>query len=331
MIKSIEIPEILCLRPEKDFLDVGVIPPKNLKIHYKNIAEDKEEITHLKTLCKALVIPAVGEKIETSFFTGTNIKMVQVTGAGFDRLDVSKLKEKNIIVCNVPGGSNEAVAEYCHTGAILMLRQLFNLHTANPDQYSQIRSKMIKTKMHSLTNLSVGIIGYGNIGKATASLFRKSGCKIQVFDPMINENNITNELNTTKSDLDKLLKTSDILSIHIPLSKNTRHLINSAELSLMKPTSILINAARGGIVNETALAKAITTSQIGGAVVDVFSTEPPSSDNPLFKIPKPQINRLLLTPHIAGITSQSWNKLFSKSWKNVLDCIFNKSPSFIVN
>ena len=135
MSQSIDVPEILYLRPKKDFLDVGVIPPKNLKIHYKNLSEDNDEIRNLKTRCKALVIPAVGEEIKTSFFAFTNIKMIQETGAGFDRLEVASLRERNIIVCSMPGGSKNAVAEYCHTGAILMLRRLLTLNGAKTDDY----------------------------------------------------------------------------------------------------------------------------------------------------------------------------------------------------
>tara|TARA_Y100001968_G_C19088144_1_gene586334 strand:- start:94 stop:702 length:609 start_codon:yes stop_codon:yes gene_type:complete len=199
------------------------------------------------------------------------------------------------------------------------------------EKYSQIRTNMIKTKMHSLSELSVGIIGYGNIGKATADLFRKSGCKILVFDPLITDTDLRLELKTKKTSLSELLSTSDIVSIHTPISKNTINMIDIAEISLMKSSSILINAARGGIVNEMALAKAITHSKIGGAVVDVYSTEPPSSDNPLFMVPGSQMNRLLLTPHIAGITSQAWNSLFSKSWENVLGFVFNDKANFVVN
>ncbi len=331
MSPSKKIPKILCLRPKQDFLDVGVIPPKNIQIHYKNIKVDSREIKYLKTDCKALVIPAVGKKIDSSFFTGTNIKMVQITGAGFDRLEIAELRKKGIIVCNMPGGSNYAVAEYCYTGAILMLRQLLNFHGIETGQYDQVRLKMIETKMRSLTELTVGIIGYGNIGRATADLFRKSRCKILVFDPLLKNSDLEVELGTRQTDLSELLRESDIVSIHTPISENTVNMINTAEISMMKTNSILINAARGGIVNEIVLAKAITHSQIGGAVVDVYSTEPPSSDNPLFMLPKSQMHRLLLTPHIAGITYQSWSDLFSKSWENVKDFVFKNDANFIVN
>ena len=324
-------PEILCLRPETDFTNFGVTPPSNLTIHYKNPLLDGDEINRLKINCEVLVIPAVGEKINPSFFSGTNIKMVQVTGAGFDRLEIDKLREKNIVVCNMPGGSAESVAEYCHAGAITMLRQLLTLSTSGVSNYTKIRSMMISKKMRSLTGLSVGIIGYGNIGKTTAELFSQSGCEILVFDPIksnvdtINGNTVKNVL------LTELLKTSDIISIHTPLTEDTRNMIDVNELSIMKPTSILINAARGGIVNEKALANAVIYDQIGGAVIDVFSTEPPLTDNPLFKVPSLIRSRLLLTPHIAGITSQAWNDLFSRSWKNILDFVSDKSVNFIVD
>ena len=152
-----------------------------------------------------------------------------------------------------------------------------------------------------------------------------------MFDPLITSDDLVNELKTRTVGLSELLTTSDIISLHTPLSKNTINIIDTAEISLMKASCILINAARGGIVNELVLAEAIIHSKIGGAVIDVYATEPPSHDNPVFMVPKPQINKLLLTPHIAGITSQAWSRLFSKSWENVVDFVFNKNASFVVN
>ena len=118
-----------------------------------------------------------------------------------------------------------------------------------------------------------------------------------------------------------------IVTLHVPLQDGTRGLIGAAEIGLVKPGAILVNAARGGIVDEAALAEALEAGRIGGAVVDVYSTEPPAPDNPLLTLSAVAAQRLILTPHIAGVTRQAWASLFAEAWNNVARVLLQGEPA----
>ena len=133
-------------------------------------------------------------------------------------------------------------------------------------------------------------------------------------------------------DMAELLAGSDIVTLHVPLNRATRHLIGGTELEAMKPGAILVNAARGGVVDELALARALEQGSIGGTVVDVFSTEPPAGDNPLLSLAGDAAGRLILTPHIAGVTRQSWAGMFRMAWDNVESFLCRgRGPRHLVN
>jgi phosphoglycerate dehydrogenase-like enzyme len=124
-------------------------------------------------------------------------------------------------------------------------------------------------------------------------------------------------MNARGMGLDGLLKTSDVVTLHVPLLPATTNLIGARQLALMKPEAVLINGARGGVVDEAALAQALTDQRIAGAAVDVYSIEPAAADNPLLQLQGEAASRLLLTPHVAGVTRQSAAFLFKLSWENV--------------
>jgi phosphoglycerate dehydrogenase-like enzyme len=126
--------------------------------------------------------------------------------------------------------------------------------------------------------------------------------------------------------LDELLSTADVVTLHVPLLSATKGLIGDRQLAAMKPGAILINAARGGIVDETALAAHLASGHLGGAAVDVYSTEPPGTDNPLFKLDGDAARKVLLTPHIAGVTRQSFANLFRVAWQNVERVLRGEAP-----
>ena len=271
--------KVICLRPEKDFIDFKAIAPDHLEVRY--LAPDKSDLIDMARDAQALLIPAVGPKISNTLFLDTSIKFVQVTGAGVDRLDHKFCQDNEIIVCNVQGGSAFAVAEFCLATAIVLSR---NLHLGNAGinngQYEQTRQKMIAHKMISMQGQTVGVIGFGTIGRETARLFRSIGCSVLCFDIFQPSESEALAVGANISDLHNLLQTADIISVHVPLSKQTVDLISVNELGMMKSSAILINAARGGVVNESALAEALETNSIRGAATDVFSQEPPTQSRP---------------------------------------------------
>ena len=316
--------DVLCLRPQADFARVDALPPSTLAVTYK--APDDAEVPTLMRKAQALVIPAVGPKLPAELFQGTALKLVQVTGAGLDRLDKAALAGLGIPVANVPGGSNSAVAEYAVTTASLLLRR-FGLADAElkDGNYVAFRARMIGDNLAGLDGLLVGIVGLGVIGMAVAEAFAKAGCRVCYYDPAPADAQAAAALGVTSLSLAELLRQADVVTVHVPLLPETKGLIGRDALAGMKKGAILVQASRGGIVDEQALADALRSGALGGAAVDVYSTEPPTPDNPLLGLTGDAAHRLLLTPHIAGVTRQSAALLFRSAWQNVERVLIEKA------
>ena len=317
--------DVLALRPEADFTRVNATAPQDLKVAYR--APDDAELPALMKQARTLVIPAVGPKLPAALFDGTSVKLVQVTGAGVDRLDEGALKKAGIPVCNVPGGSNSAVSEWAVTSASLLLRRMmWSSHEIRAGRYDAFRKRMLADNLAGLEGQLVGVVGLGVIGMAVAQTFHRMGARIAYFDPAPRDRDALAAMKAEQLSLDELLKQSDVVTLHVPLLPATQGLIDAGKLALMKPTAILVNGSRGGIVDEAALKAALEAGKLGGAAVDVYSTEPPTPDNPLLNVQGEGAERLLLTPHIAGVTRQSAAFLFRASWDNVVRVLKGEAP-----
>jgi len=316
--------DVLCLRPEVDFTRAGVTPPAGLSIAYRK--PDDPQLAALVREARALLIPAVGGRLPGSLFENGKVKLVQVTGAGVDRLDEAAMKKLGIAVANVPGGSNSAVAEYVVGCAIVLARRIpwasAEIRDAN---YVSFRGRMVADNLPGLEGLTVGIVGLGTIGSAVAQAFRRFGCEIVYHDPTPRDEAAAT-LGAKALPLDELLKCADIVSLHVPLLPQTRSLIGARQLNLMKSGAVLIQASRGGVVNETALAAHLNSGHLAGAAVDVYSTEPPDTDNPLFALEGEAAHRVFFTPHIAGVTRQASANLFREAWANVERVLKGEAP-----
>jgi phosphoglycerate dehydrogenase-like enzyme len=185
---------------------------------------------------------------------------------------------------------------------------------------------MLKDNLSGLENLLVGVVGLGTIGLAVAKAFHKMGCRISYYDPTPRDQKTTQALGAQSLSLDELLKSADVVTLHVPLLPATQGFIGSSQLAQMKPGAVLIQASRGGIVDEAALAEHLQSGHLGGAAVDVYSTEPPSPENPLLALQGEAARRLILTPHIAGVTRQSAAFLFRSAWQNIERVLIAKEP-----
>ncbi len=316
---------VLCLRPEDDFLRVGAAAPKSLAVAYH--APTDAPVAALIKSSDALVIPAVGAKLAPDLFEGARLKLVQVTGAGVDRLDQAAMTKLGIPVANVAGGSNGAVAEYVVTTASALLRRFAWADAeVKAGNYAKYRARMIADNLSGIDGLLVGLVGFGTIGRAVAQALRGMGAKLCFYDPAPVDAAVAASLDARPVPLDELLATCDVVSLHVPLIPATQNLIGAGELARMKKGAILVQAARGGIVDEAALAASLSSGHLGGAAVDVYSTEPPTADNPLLTLSGEAASRLLLTPHIAGVTRQSSAFLFRSSWQNVERVLLRNEP-----
>jgi glycerate dehydrogenase len=242
-----------------------------------------------------------------------DLKLICVAATGLNNIDLDAAEKLNIQVKNVAGYSTESVAQL----TFAMLLHLVN-HIHYYDEYVKSgaypKSDIFThfgPAFWELNGKRLGIIGLGNIGRRVAQIAHSFGMEV-VFHSTTGRNN---NVNYKRFDLDTLLGTSDVVSIHAPLTDQTRGLINYEKIHKMRPCAILLNTGRGGIIVESDLARALDENLIGGAGIDVLEQEPPAASNPLFKIKDKE--KLLLTPHIAWTSIEARQRLISRLAKNI--------------
>ena len=247
------------------------------------------------------------------------------TGAGVDNVDVPAATEKGILVTCVAGANTRTVAE--HTLALIMalMKQLPRLDREVRQDNFGIRYKNLP---RDLTGKTVGLVGLGKIGSELARICHQSfDMHILAHDPYLPPE-VQNHFKSWVEfcELERLLKTSDVISLHIPLSPATQKMIGARELGWMKPSAYLVNASRGGVIDEAALIQCLKDRRIAGAGLDVFAQEPPEKDSPLKKL-----DNVILTPHIAGLTLECGIRVSVLAVQAVLDVFQGKKPNGIVN
>ena len=234
-----------------------------------------------------------------------NLKLIAVAFAGIDHVDLKACKERNIEVLNCPNYSNVAVSELVIGLTLNLFRKINQADSATKN--SQTNSLLIGEE---LNNKTIGIIGLGKIGNKTANLFSAFGCKVLAC-----QRKPINNPNVTQVTLDELLSQSDIISLHIPYNEETYHFIDEDKINMMKKDAILINCARGPVVDNIALAKALNEERIKGAGIDVFDYEPPlNADYPLLNA-----KNTILTPHLAYFTKEAMIKRANIEFNNVIE------------
>lgn len=226
------------------------------------------------------------------------LKVVGRLGVGLDNIDLPACRARNVEVIPATGANALAVAEYVIGTAMMLLRGVY-FSTAAVAAGQWPRGPLSNGR--EIGGKTLGIIGFGGIGQLTAQLAQGLGMRVVATDPMISAASpIWKETCVTCLTLDQLLAECDVVSLHVPLVPETRNLINAARLAMMKADAVLINSARGSIIDEAALAAALKSKQLGGAALDVYDAEPLKAGSPLADCPN-----LILTPHVAGVTTES--------------------------
>ena len=242
-----------------------------------------------------------------------NVKLLAITATGFDNIDLEYCKSRGIAAANVKAYSTPAVAQHTFAMALFILEKIsyYDEYVKSGKYSSQSGFCNFDEKYNELSGKTWGIIGMGNIGRSVAKMAEAFGCKVIFYAASGNSTCTDYE----RVDLDTLLKESDVLSIHCPLSDRTRNLINRDTLKLMKKSAILINVARGPVVNDADLAEALNNGTIAGAGLDVLGVEPMEKDNPLGLIKDSR--KLLITPHMAWASVESRQRCFDEVLLNI--------------
>jgi (S)-sulfolactate dehydrogenase len=219
-------------------------------------------------------------------------------GVGLDNIDVTQAAARGIQVIPATGANARSVAEYVITAALVLLR---GSYFASAEVAAGNWPRSALSNGREIGGRQLGLIGFGSIGQLTAQLARALGVQVQAYDPALAADSVVwQQTGVQPVSLDALLASSDIISLHVPLSAQTRNLLDAARLAQAKQGAIVINTARGGVIDEQALAAALRTGHLGGAAIDVFNAEPLPAGNVFAGVPN-----LLLTPHIAGVTQES--------------------------
>lgn len=242
-----------------------------------------------------------------------NLKVICVTATGTNIIDTKYTNSRDIVVMNVKGYSTDAVVQ--HTFALLFyvfekLRYYDDFVKSGEYVKSDIFSHFDK-KFFELKNKTWGIIGLGEIGKGVAKIAEAFGCKVLYYSTSGKNKNKEYEQVT----LERLMKESDIISIHAPLNEQTKNLVTKQQLKMMKKTAVIMNLGRGSIINEADLADALEQDEIGGAALDVLSQEPMAKDNPLLRIK--DSTKLIITPHIAWAAVETRKRVVEEVVKNI--------------
>jgi len=247
------------------------------------------------------------------------LKIVARTGVGVDpsRIDLDAAKEHKVWVTNMPGSNSVSVAELVFGQMIALVRHTIEANRAVKENRWGDYLKFLGTE---LANKTIGIIGMGNIGTRVAIRARAFEMYFVVYDPYIPEAHVT-ALGGRRVGLNELLSESDFVTIHCPLNQETKRMIGAEELSLMKPSAYLINAARGGIIDENALCRVLTRKGIGGAALDVMDNEPPAKDHPLFLL-----DNAIFTPHLGAVTSEASKRAEWGAAEEVVRVLEGKPP-----
>ena len=258
------------------------------------------------------------------FRSAPHLKLVQLLSAGYDHVDVEAARKAQVPVSNNGGANALAVAEHTIMLILAVLKRVVQFHNSVAAGKWRMGNPA-DVRVYEMGNRTLGIVGLGNIGKKVARRARAFDTKVQYYDIRRLSEADEDALGVRFVLFDELLRTSDILSLHVPLDDSTRNLIGPRELSLMKREAIVVNTCRGPVIDENALYDALKADRIAGAGLDVMVEEPPKPDHPLLSLPN-----VTLTPHSAGPTWENWTARFRNGFDNIQRVAAGRAPLWVI-
>lgn len=248
-------------------------------------------------------------------------KIIARYGIGVDNIDLGAASEKKIYVTNVPDYCIDEVSDHALTLILSLVRKIKVLESG-----VEKWDLNIARPIYRLSELTLGILGFGKIARRLVSKAKVFDFKVIAYDKYIDDEAVYNREDVRKVGFNKLLAESDIITIHVPLTKETRHMISEREFCLMKKRPILINTSRGGTIDEKALVKALNDGKVSGAGLDVLEDVPPSKENPLLKM-----KNVIITPHAAFYSEGSIEEMERRASEEVVRALKGERPVNIVN
>ncbi len=252
------------------------------------------------------------------------VKLIQQPSVGYQHIDVAACTEFGIKVANTAGANTIAVAEHTVMTALCLLKNIFYAaRTTASGEWRQMEVRPVE-----LFGKTWGFVGFGRIGKAVAERLIPFGPRMIYFDPFRIEAAEEKRYQVIFAGLEDVLRSADVLSLHCPLTKETTGLISRDNIALMKPRAVVINVARGEVIDEPALAEALRGGKLGGAALDVFSAEPIDQTNPLLAT---AADNVILSPHVAGVSQEAQGRIITMTISNIVKVMQGQIPESLVN
>ena len=274
-----------------------------------------------------IVADAISPVSATLMDAFPSLKLIHSEGVAYNAIDVAAAAERGIAVCNNAGVNAGAVAEQAVLLMLACLRHAVEGDAAvRSGRQIQMKERLMVEGLRELGDCKVGLIGLGAIGSQTALRLSAFGCEVAYWNRNRRSSEREAELAVSYMPLDELASSCDIVSIHVPVAPETENLVDEAFLASMKPDSILINTARGEIVDQFALARALEGGTIGAAGLDTLSPEPVQLDHPLLALSEEASRRLVLSPHIGGITLGMFRRAWITIWENIARVADGEEP-----
>lgn len=296
-----------------EFMDEDAVADlaRDFETHYDPALVDKPDaLAGLVVGARALIVRNRTQVRGAVLEAGPKLRCVGRLGVGLDNIDLDACKTRGIQVLPATGANNLSVAEYVIAGVLMLLRGTYHASA------EVLAGAWPRTRLGSGREASgrvLGLVGFGGIARDVARLAHGLDMQVAAFDPNVPENDPAwASLGVARRSFEDLLAESDAVSLHVPLLPATRHMIDAKALARLRPHTVLINAARGGVVDETALADALKAGRLGGAMLDVFEDEPLKAGSVLAGVPN-----LIVTPHIAGVTEEGNRRVSALTAANV--------------
>jgi phosphoglycerate dehydrogenase-like enzyme len=317
--------------PLKRFQDAGVDLPPELDVRFESAVTEDEIIEACRT-AEFLFLPAAFPPMTGRILENLSaVRLIQSAGAGYDMVDIEGAGRLSIPVANTPGHNALAVAEFTIALLISLQRRIvISDREIKAGNYAHHRETLFRSGLAEVRDTELGLIGLGAIGREVARIATLLGARVSYSD-VERRPEAESELGLVFRGLKEILTLSDAVSLHAPLTPATRGIVGAAELQAMKPGAFLINTSRGELVDSRALAEALEEGRIGGAALDTVSPEPPPAEHPLLNLSPAAGERLLITPHIAGITRNSFARMLRAGFENILRVVNGKPPENVVN
>jgi phosphoglycerate dehydrogenase-like enzyme len=261
---------------------------------------------------------------ESFFRAAPKLRLVQLISAGYDRIDIEAARRAGVPIANNGGSNSVSVAEHTLMLILAVLKRAVWLHR-NVIAGRWRVGGFDDNRLYELSGKTVGIVGLGNIGKKVARRVRVFDAQVIYYDIVRLSEAEEDALGARFVLLEELLRTADVVTLHVPLTESTRHMMSTRAFGLMKPSAVLINTCRGPVVDEAALHRALSSGQIAGAGLDVMNEEPPAPKHPLFGL-----DNVIITPHMAGPTWENWPRAFRNAYDNIQRVAAGRPPLWVI-